>query len=84
MMPSGQSGRTLWNVPKLSNRFQVLQATRQPPHYHPTLRVLCDKTSTVRAPAILLHGIEARAKCECFPVSIIYECFPSPLTEAAK
>lgn len=67
MVPSGQSGRTLWNVPKLSNRFQVLQATRQPPHYHPTLRVLCDKTLTVRAPAILLHGIEGRAKCEMFP-----------------
>lgn len=36
-MPSGQSGRTLWNVPKLSNRFQVLRATGQPP----TITPLC-------------------------------------------
>lgn len=36
-MPSGQSGRTLWNVPKLSNRFQVLRATSQPP----TITTLC-------------------------------------------
>lgn len=34
-MPSGQSGRTLWNVPKLSNRFQVLRATGQPPAITP-------------------------------------------------
>lgn len=34
-MPSGQSGRTLWNVPKLSNRFQVLRATGQPPTITP-------------------------------------------------
>lgn len=36
-MPSGQSGRTLWNVPKPSNRFQVLRATSQPP----TITTLC-------------------------------------------
>lgn len=36
-MPSGQSGRTLWNVPKPSNRFQVLRATGQPP----TITPLC-------------------------------------------
>lgn len=36
-MPFGQSGRTLWNVPKLSNRFQVLRATSQPP----TITILC-------------------------------------------
>lgn len=36
-MPSGQSGRTLWNVPKLSNRFQVLRAIGQPP----TITPLC-------------------------------------------
>lgn len=54
-MPSGQSGRTLWNVPKLSNRFQVLQATGQPPAISP-LCVLCDKSpcSTVKAPPFLL------------------------------
>lgn len=42
-MPSGQHGRTLWNVPKLSNRFQVLRATGQPPTITP-LCVLCDRT----------------------------------------
>lgn len=49
-MPSGQSGRTLWNVPTLSNRFQVLWATGQPPHQHPILRVLCDRTQQSKHP----------------------------------
>lgn len=60
-MPFGQSGRTLWNVPKLSNRFQVLRATSQAPTTTP-LCVWCDRTlcSTVKAPPFLLWKTKGR------------------------
>lgn len=70
-MPRGQSGRTPWNVPKLSNRFQVLRATSQPPHRFPTIPSSCVSSvarfSAAISPPTKNEGKRAVRWCRALP-----------------